>query len=73
MSFNSWQHQIENEELEGSGFAKQSISQIEVEIFKINNLSAGTYVELPFEAYKNSKSIINIKNIDQLCFYRGVF
>ena len=65
--FNNWEHQIENEQFEGSGFVKQNINQIEIEVYKIKDIKASSWVELP-EKYKNSKSIINIQNNDQFCF-----
>ena len=65
--FNNWQHQIENEELRGSGLEKKYITQIEIEIYKIKEIKASSWIELPPE-YKNSKSILNIENNDQYCF-----
>ena len=40
---------------------------MKVEMYKINDISAASYIELP-ELYKNNKSIINIENNDHLCF-----
>ena len=65
--FSNWEHQIENEELEGSGFSKQFVKEIQVEVYKIKDIKASSYVELP-KKYKNCKSIINIQNDDQFCF-----
>ena len=65
--FSNWEHQIENEQLEGSGFIKQYINQIEIEVYKIKDIKASSWVELP-EKYKKSRSIINIQNDDQFCF-----
>ena len=45
---------LDDEQLEGSGFQFQSIN-------------ASSYIELP-PKYKNSQSIINIKSDDHLCF-----
>ena len=58
--------QIENE-TRSSGFTKQYISEIQIEMYKIKDIKASSYIELP-EKYKNNKSIINIKNNDQYCF-----
>ena len=68
--YNEWENQIENEQLAGSGFSKERfISDIEIimEVYKIKDIKASSWVELP-EKYKNSKSIINIQNKDQFCF-----
>ena len=43
------------------------IINVILEIYKVNDIQASSWVELP-EKYKNNKSIINIKNDDQFCF-----
>ena len=49
----------------------QEIEEGILEIYKVNDIQASSYIELPGK-YKDNKSIINIKNNDQYCFY-GVF
>ena len=58
---------LDDEQLEGSGFVFQEIEEVILEIYKINDIQASSYIELP-PKYKNSQSIINIKNNDQYCF-----
>ena len=58
---------LDDEELEGSGFQFQYIEEAVIDIYKISDIKASSWVELP-PNYKNSKSIINIKNEDNLCF-----
>ena len=55
-------------QLEGSGFQFQEIEEFILEIYKVNDIQASSYIELPGK-YKDSKSIINIKNNDQFCFF----
>ena len=43
------------------------IVNVILEIYKVNDIQASSWVELP-EKHKNNKSIINIKNDDQFCF-----
>ena len=62
---------LDDEQLEGSGFVFQEIEEVILEIYKVNDIQASSYIELPGK-YKDNKSIINIKNNDQYCFY-GVF
>ena len=57
---------IDDEQLEGSGFQCQVIEVI-LEIYKIRDIQASSYIELPGK-HKDSKSIINIKNNDQYRF-----
>ena len=45
----------------------QEIEEVILEIYKVNDIQASSYIELP-PKYKNSQSIINIKNNDQFCF-----
>ena len=63
---NSLMQKLDDEQLEGSGFVLNGIVNVILEIHKVNNIQASSWVELP-EKYKNNKSIINIKN-DQFCF-----
>ena len=58
---------LDDEQLEGSGFVLNGIVNIILEIYKVNDIQASSWVELP-EKYRNNKSIINIKNDDQFCF-----
>ena len=58
---------LDDEQLEGSGFVLNGIVNVILEIYKINDIQASSYIELP-EKYKKTKSIINIKNDDQYCF-----
>ena len=64
---NTLMQKLDDEQLEGSGFVFQEIKEVLLEIYKINDIQASSWVELP-EKYKNNKSIINIKNDDQFCF-----
>ena len=58
---------LDDEQLEGSGFVLNGIINVIMEVYKVNDIQASSWVELP-EKYKNNKSIINIKNDDQFCF-----
>ena len=58
---------LDDEQLEGSGFVLNGIVNVILGIYKVNDIQASSWVELP-EKYKNNKSIINIKNDDQFCF-----
>ena len=58
---------IDDEHLEGSGFHFQEVEEVILEIYKVRDIQASSYIELPGK-YKDSKSIINIKNNDQYCF-----
>ena len=58
---------LDDEQLEGSGFVFQEIEEVILEIYKVNDIQASSWVELPGK-HKDSKSIINIKNNDQYCF-----
>ena len=64
---NTLMQKLDDEQLEGSGFQIQEIEEVILEIYKVNDIQASSYLELP-EKYKNNKSIINIKNDDQYCF-----
>ena len=58
---------LDDEQLERSGFVLNGIVNVILEIYKVNDIQASSWVELP-EKYKNNKSIINIKNDDQFRF-----
>ena len=64
---NSLMQKLDDEQLEGSGFVLNGIVNVILEIYKVNDIQASSWVELP-EKHKNNKSIINIKNDDQFCF-----
>ena len=65
---NSIMQKLDDEQLEGSGFVLNGIVNVIMEVNKVNDIQASSWVELP-EKYKNNKSIINIKNDDQFCFF----
>ena len=58
---------LDDEQLEGSGLQFQEIEEVILQIYKIKYIQDSSWVELP-PKYKNSQSIINIKNDDQFCF-----
>ena len=64
---NKLMQKIDDEQLEGSGFQFQEIEEVILKIYKVRDIQASSYIELPGK-YKDSKSIINIKNNDQYCF-----
>ena len=64
---NSLMQKLDYEQLEGSGFVLNGIVNVILEIYKVDDIQASSWVELP-EKYNNNKSIINIKNDDQFCF-----
>ena len=64
---NSSKQKVDDEQLEGSGFVFQEIEEVILEIYKVKDIQASSYIELP-PKYKNSQSIMNIKNDDQFCF-----
>ena len=64
---NTLMQKLDDEQFEGSGFQFQEIEEVILEIYKVNDIQASSYIELP-EKYKNNKSIINVKNDDQFCF-----
>ena len=57
--------------IERMRFFNQNIVDGILGIYKVNDIQASSYIELP-EKYKNNISIINIKNPDHLCFLRCV-
>ena len=64
---NTLMQKLDDEQLEGSGFVFQAIEEVILEIYKVNDIQASSYIELPGK-YKDNKSIINIKNNHQYCF-----
>ena len=64
---NTLMQKLDDEQLEGSGFQFQEIEEVILQVYKIRDIQASSYIELPGK-YKDSKSIINIKNNDQYCF-----
>ena len=64
---NTLMQKLDDEQLEGSGFMLNGIVNVIMEVYKVNDIQASSWVELP-EKYKNNKSIINIKTVDQFCF-----
>ena len=64
---NKLMQKIDDEQLEGSDFQFQEIEEVILEIYKVRDIQASSYIGLPGK-YKDSKSIINIKNNDQNCF-----
>ena len=64
---NTLMQKLDDEQLEGSGFVLNGIVNVIMEVYKVNDIQASSWVELP-EKYRNNKSIINIKNDDQYCF-----
>ena len=61
---NTIMQNLDDEQLEGSGFVLNSIVNVILELYKANDIQASSYIELK-EKYKNNKSIINIKSDDQ--------
>ena len=51
---------LDDEESERSGFKFQYIEEAIVDIYKVTDVIASSYIELP-PNYQNSKSVINIK------------
>ena len=66
-SHNTLMQKLDDEQLEGSGFVLNRIVNVILEIYKVNDIQASSYIELP-EKFRNNKSIINIKIDDQFCF-----
>ena len=64
---NTLMQKLDDEQLEGSGFVLNGIVNVILEIYKVIDIQASSWVELP-EKYKNNESIINIKYDDQFCF-----
>ena len=62
---NTIMQKLDDEQLEGSGFVFQYRVDGLIEIYKVNDIQASSYIELP-EKYKNNKTIITIKNQDHV-------
>ena len=69
---NSLMQNLDDEQLEGSNFQFQEIEEVILQIYKVNDTQAFSYIELPAK-YKNSQSIIKIKNDDEFCFLWCIF
>ena len=54
---------LDDEQLEGSGSVLNGIVNVILEIYKVNDIEASSWVELP-EKYKKNQSIMNIKMIN---------
>ena len=53
---NSLMQKLDDEQLEGSGFVLNGIVNVIMEVYKVKDIQASSWVELP-EKYKNNKSI----------------
>ena len=62
---------LDNEQVEGSGFVLNDIVNVILEIYKVNDIQASSWIELPGK-YKNNKSNVNKKSNDQFCFLRCI-
>ena len=51
---------LNDEQLEGSGFVLNRIVNVILEMYKVNDIQASSFIELP-KKYMNNKSIINTK------------
>ena len=65
--YNTLRQKIDDEELERSGFLLNGIVNVIFETYKVNDIQASSYIELP-EKYKNNKSIIK-KMMINIVFY----
>ena len=68
---NELNHQIDEFEQGESGYIFDSIKKLTVKMFKYHDIRASSYCKLP-KPFCNSKSIVNIQNNDNYCFY-GLF
>ena len=64
---NSLIQKLDDDQLEGSEFQFREIEEAILQIYKVRDIQASSWVKL-LKKYKDSKSIINIENIDQNCF-----
>ena len=64
---NTLMQKLDDEQLEASGFVLNGIVNVILEIYKVKDIQASSYIEFP-EKYKNNKPIQNTKNDDQYCF-----
>lgn len=53
--------------MQGSGFTLSSISELSVQINKVDPINGSSYIPLP-DFLKAKKAIVNVKNNDQFCF-----
>ena len=65
---NPLMQKLDDEQLQGSGFVLNGIVNVILELYKVNDIQASSWVELP-EKYKNKKSDINIKMTINFVFY----
>ena len=64
---NELNHQIDEFEQGESGYKFDSIKKLTAKMFKYHDIRASSYCKLP-KSFSNSKSIVNIQNIDNYCF-----
>ena len=65
---NTFGQNLDDEQLEGSGFVVNRIINVILEIYKINDIQAPLNIKLP-EKYKINKSIIKIKIMMNFVFF----
>ena len=58
------EHQIQQQELKGSGCSFDKINSMTIYFYKTGELNGSNYVKLPLR----SNSILNIENYDKFCF-----
>lgn len=63
----NFQEQIEENQEKESGWALVSILRLELNLFKVDQLKAGSYIDLP-SSIKRRKACVNIRNSDNKCF-----
>ena len=68
---NTLKQKLDDEQLEGSGFGFQEIEEVILEIYKVLDIQASSYIDLPLK-YKKNQSIINIK-IKIIVVFCGVY
>ena len=59
---------LDDEQLEGLGFVLNDSVNVTLEINKVSDIQASSYIELR-EKYKKNRSIKIIKNNEQFCFF----
>ena len=64
---NTLMQKLDDEQLVRSGFVLNGVVNVVLEIYKVNDIQASSYIELR-EKYRRNKAIISIKNHDQYCF-----
>ena len=68
---NTLKQTLDDEQLEGSGFGFQEIKEVISEIYKVIDIQASSYIDLPLK-YKKNQSVINIK-IKIIVVFCGVY